>query len=226
MFAVILAAGIGARLGQRVPKPLTALRNGERIMDLQLRHVSRFVDPERILVVVGYKKELIMEAHPELLYVYNPLFDTTNTAVSLRLALRKTGDAEVLLLNGDVVCDPGVIARLMEFGPSAMAVNRAAVGAEEVKYALDATGAIKAVSKTLTDPLGEALGVNLFRAGDVARLRAGLEQCGPDDYFERGIEHAIGAGLRLLPVDVSDLHCVEVDFPEDLARADQGLGGG
>lgn len=223
MFAVILAAGIGARLGQRVPKPLTALASGQRIMDLQLRHVGHFVDPDRILVVVGYKKELIMEAHPRLLYVYNPLFDTTNTAVSLHLALRKTGDADVLILNGDVVCDQGVIARLLQSASSAMAVNRAAVGAEEIKYALDATGAIKAVSKSVTEPLGEALGVNLFRAEDVAQLRVGLEQCGPDDYFERGIEYAIDAGLRLLPVDVSDLHCVEVDFPEDLARADQGL---
>ncbi|MBK5968585.1 MULTISPECIES: phosphocholine cytidylyltransferase family protein [Thiorhodovibrio] len=225
MFAVILAAGIGARLGQRAPKPLTTLANGQRIMDLQLQHVSRFVDRERILVVVGYKKELIMEAHPELLFVYNPLFDTTNTAVSLRLALRKTGEADVLMLNGDVVCDQAVIARLLQAEPSAMAVNRAAVGAEEVKYALDASGAIREVSKTVEAPLGEALGVNLFRAGDAAQLRAGLEQCGPDDYFERGIEYAIGAGLRLLPVDVSDLHCVEVDFPEDLSRADQGLGG-
>ncbi|NLY95593.1 MAG: hypothetical protein GXY23_16405, partial [Myxococcales bacterium] len=39
-------------------------------------------------------------------------------------------------------------------------------------------------------------------------------------YFERGIELAIEKdGMRVLPVDISDLFAVEVDFAEDLERA-------
>lgn len=224
MYAVILAAGIGSRLGEPAPKPLTRLANGQRILDRQLEQLGRYLDPERILIVVGFKKELVMEAHPELLFVYNPFFDVTNTASSLALALRKTGRSDVLMLNGDVVCEPRVIERVLAADGSAMAVNRAQVGAEEVKYALDATGAIKEVSKTLSAPLGEALGVNLFRRRDLEMIRAGLDRCGPEDYFERGLEHAIASGLRIDPVDVSDLQCVEVDFPEDLAHAERVLG--
>ena len=42
------------------------------------------------------------------------------------------------------------------------------------------------------------------------------------DYFERGIEVAIEkAGLRVEPVDISDLFAVEVDFEADLERANQ-----
>ncbi|EIC20184.1 putative sugar nucleotidyltransferase [Thiorhodovibrio frisius] len=223
MYAVILAAGIGSRLGQPTPKPLTRLANGERILDRQLSQLRALLDPERILVVVGFKKELIMEAHPELLYLYNANFDVTNTAVSLALALRKTADADVLMLNGDVVCDAQVLQRLLRTKGSTMAVNQAPVGAEEVKYQLDAAGTINAVSKQVQQARGEALGVNLFRATDIPHLRAGLDRCTPEDYFERGIELAIGSGLRIRPVDVSDLRCIEVDFPDDLARAGQDL---
>jgi choline kinase len=42
------------------------------------------------------------------------------------------------------------------------------------------------------------------------------------DYFERGIELAIGNdGLKFQAVDISDLYAVEVDFPEDLDRANE-----
>ncbi|MFM8842493.1 MAG: phosphocholine cytidylyltransferase family protein, partial [Actinomycetota bacterium] len=45
------------------------------------------------------------------------------------------------------------------------------------------------------------------------------------DYFERGLELAIERdGLKVLPVDISDLFAVEVDFQEDLDRANRGLG--
>ncbi len=223
MYALILAAGIGSRLGAPLPKPLTQLANGERILDRQLAQLRQRIDPERIVVVVGFKKELIMEAHPSLLYLYNASFDVTNTAASLALALRKTADADVLMLNGDVVCDAQVLDRLLSANSSAMAVNQAAVGAEEVKYRLDATGRISEVSKQIATARGEALGINLFRGADIPRLRAGLDRCTPEDYFERGIEYAIAAGLRIWPVDVSDLHCIEVDFPDDLARAGREL---
>ena len=40
-----------------------------------------------------------------------------------------------------------------------------------------------------------------------------------DEYFEAGMEWAIGQGARFWPVDVSDLTAVEVDVPDDLVRA-------
>ncbi|MGZ8805363.1 MAG: phosphocholine cytidylyltransferase family protein, partial [Microbacterium sp.] len=40
------------------------------------------------------------------------------------------------------------------------------------------------------------------------------------DYFERGLELAIEEdSVRLEPLDISDLYAVEVDFAEDLERA-------
>jgi choline kinase len=45
---------------------------------------------------------------------------------------------------------------------------------------------------------------------------------GDQDYFERGIELGIERdSLKFKAVDISDLYAVEVDFAEDLERANE-----
>jgi choline kinase len=47
-----------------------------------------------------------------------------------------------------------------------------------------------------------------------------LTKVGDQDYFERGIELAIATDrIRFEPVDISGLYAVEIDFAEDLERA-------
>lgn len=225
MKVIILAAGIGSRLGKPHPKTLTMLANGRTILQNQVKAFLRYVQIDDIYVVVGFKKELIMEAFPELTYVYNDYFDTTNTSQSLLRALRKVRTDDVIWTNGDVVFDHVVIDRLIRCPHSGMAVNSAAVGEEEVKYAMDENKLISQVSKAVTDANGEAVGINLVKREDVDLLISGLEKCGKDDYFERGVELAIEQGMRVMPVDVSDVICKEIDFEEDLAEVNELLRG-
>jgi choline kinase len=123
MKAVILAAGMGTRLGTMIPKPLTAIRDEETILDFQVEKLSAAVGVHNILVVVGYRKELIMEKHPDLIYLFNARFAQTNTAKSLLLALQKIGNEDVLWLNGDVFFDAGVLDRLAASPRSACLVD-------------------------------------------------------------------------------------------------------
>ena len=53
MKAIILAAGIGSRLGKPHPKPLTELTTGETILERQIRHLSKVVGGDNIIIVVG-----------------------------------------------------------------------------------------------------------------------------------------------------------------------------
>jgi len=219
MKAIILAAGIGSRLGNPYPKTLTMLSNGCSILQNQIKNLTRYLDINDIVIVVGFKKELIMEAFPDLIFVYNDYFDTTNTSKSLLKALNKVKDEDVLWINGDVVYDHRIIGRLLRHKDSCMAVNRAACGEEEIKYQTGKDGAIVSVSKQVKEALGEAVGINLIRAKDLVVFKSSLMECENQDYFERGIEIAISKGLKIYPVDISDLGCVEVDFIEDLQRA-------
>jgi choline kinase len=223
---VILAAGMGTRLARPLPKPLTELRDGRSIMQQQFDNLSSaFGDEFRATIVVGYKLEAIMERFPQANFVYNEVYDQTNTSKSLLRALKASGDGGVLWLNGDVVFHPGVlkrVAELIEAEKSFVCVNTAKVSDEEVKYTLDAAGHIAELSKTVVGGLGEAVGINFVGAADKAALIGRLEEVADGDYFERGIELAIERdALAFEAIDISDLYAVEIDFDEDLARANE-----
>jgi choline kinase len=225
---VILAAGMGTRLGKPWPKPLTQLSDGRSIMQQQMENVQTvFGDKARVTVVVGFKLEMIMEAHPTASFVYNEIYDQTNTSKSLLRALRASQESGVLWLNGDVVFDHKVLARVADriaADKSFVCVNTSATADEEVKYTVDAQGYIKELSKTVKGALGEAVGINFISSREKADVITQLDACGEQDYFERGLELAIEKhGLQMEPIDISDLFAVEVDFQDDLDRANKGL---
>ena len=225
--AVILAAGMGTRLGRPWPKPLTPLSDGRTIMRQQMDNVLGAFDDVRITTVVGFKLELILEEFPDVAYVYNENYDQTNTNRSLLKALRQSPPGGVLWMNGDVVFDPRVLERVKDLiaaEQSFICVNTAVVGEEEVKYTVDADGYVDRLSKTVTDALGESVGINYVGAGDKDRLIVRLAECADSDYFERGIEIMIEKDrTRVVPFDIRDLFAVEVDFEEDLSRANEHL---
>lgn len=227
---VILAAGLGTRLGMPYPKPLTPLVDGRSILRQQVDNIlESFDDDSRIAVVVGYHFEQIMAACPDLRFVYNDRYDETNTSKSLWRALQSSHTGGVLWLNGDVVFDAGLleaIRPLIHADQSFVCVNTASVGEEEVKYTLADDGYIEELSKTVAGGLGEAVGINYVSSQDKATLIRQLERCGAQDYFEKAIESAIAEdGLRVHAEDISRFFAIEVDFAGDLERANAEVSG-
>ena len=218
---------MGKRLGKPWPKPLTPLSDGRTIMQQQMDNLLSSFEDLRITTVIGFKLELIIEAFPDVSYVYNENYDQTNTNRSLLKALRLSADGGVLWMNGDVVFDPQVLERvkvLMGEDQSFICVNTAVVGEEEVKYTVDGDGYVDRLSKTVTDALGESVGINFISSADKDNLIVRLAECDDSDYFERGLELMIEKdGAQVIPYDIRDLFAVEVDFEEDLKRANQHL---
>ncbi len=217
MKAVILAAGVGSRLGRPFPKSLSLLPDGERILGRQIRIYQKYGINE-IFIVVGFKKELIMEEFPSVFYKYNPIYYITNTAKSLCCGLENLDD-DIIWSNGDVVFDEGIIARLLTAQENAVAVDRKKCGEEEVKYRADEDKKILEISKTVAYPQGEAVGVNKICRESVPIFLQCLAGCSDNDYFERGIELTIKEHVDFSAVDISDFRCIEVDFEEDLKLA-------
>ncbi len=223
---VILAAGMGSRLGRSLPKPLTELNDGRTIMQQQFDNIRHaFGDAAKVTIVVGYKLEYIIDAFPEASFVYNEQYDQTNTSKSLLRALRASAPGGVLWMNGDVVFDPEALeraAKLIAREQSFVSVNTAKVSDEEVKYTTDAQGYIRELSKSVKNGLGEAVGINYVSRDAKAALVRQLARVNDQDYFERGLELAVAEDrLQLEPLDISDLYAVEIDFAEDLVRANQ-----
>ena len=224
MKAIILAAGIGSRLGNLDPKPLTKLSNGESILQRQINYLSEYIGINNIYIIVGYKKDVIMEAFPELLYIYNNCYDTTNTSKSLLLGLQKIDEKEdVIWLNGDVVFEKALLLQIINCSQSCMAVNTKEVGEEEIKYNVFDDGNIKDVSKTVSSALGEAVGINKIMASDLPLFKVKLEKCDYQDYFEKALELSIQDGMKIMPVNINKYLCMEIDFEDDLEQINKQL---
>jgi choline kinase len=222
MKIIILAAGIGSRLGNPFPKPLTKLKNNKSIMQMMTENISSTFDKDMINLVVGFKKDLIMESFPDLTYVYNQYFDQTNTAKSLLKAIRKNKGESILWMNGDIVFDKNILTRLKKYidkDISFVAVNTSKVADEEVKYTLN-DECIHKLSKEVENGLGEAVGINFISSKYVDLFIKRLEECKDNDYFEKALELAIEKdGFKIKAVDISDFNCIEIDFEEDLKNA-------
>jgi choline kinase len=230
MKAIILNAGKGGRLGTLTddrPKCLVEV-GGRPILDFQL-DALRLAGVHDLVMVVGYRHEMIREhlqRYPEftVTWVDNPDYAETNTAYSLWLARHEmTGD--FLYLNGDVLFHPELVRRLVAAPAlNPLAVERKQCGDEEVKVLLDGTR-ITAIGKEIPPDkaYGEFIGVAKF-SGTIAPLfGTTLEEVVFRDklvknYFETAVDRMLERST-FTALDISDLPCIEIDFPEDLARA-------
>ena len=176
----ILAAGMGTRLGRPFPKPLTRLATGQTIMEQQVDNIkSVFGDDVRIMIVVGFKNDSVMEHQPDAVFVYNEIYDQTNTSKSLLKALKASHEGSVIWMNGDVVFDKVILERLTPFivsGRSAVASTpRPSRGGGQV-HRRRPTATSTELSKTVVGGLGEAVGINLIGGKDKAALIRQLER--------------------------------------------------
>ncbi|MFA6391502.1 MAG: phosphocholine cytidylyltransferase family protein [Patescibacteria group bacterium] len=216
MKAVILAAGMGTRFGTLIPKPLTSLKNEMTILDAQISKLSKIDGLDNIFIVVGYKKEIIMEAHPEGIFVYNDAYAHTNTAKSLLIALEKMND-DVIWLNGDVYFDSAVLDLLKVSQDSACLVDTKKCADEEIKYTLSDIGFIRELSKEVKNGEGEAVGINMVKQKDLKLFMEELRKVGQKDYFEKALENlTLSDKLKLKAINIENNYCKEIDFEEDL----------
>ena len=121
MQAVILAAGMGRRLGELTGNNTKCMLevNGVKLIDRALECLAEH-NLSRIVLVVGYKRENV-KAYVgnsykgiEIVYVDNPIYDKTNNIYSLYLAKDYLVAEDTLLLESDLIYEPAVVKRLVE----------------------------------------------------------------------------------------------------------------
>ena len=111
MQAIILAAGMGRRLGDLTKENTKCMVpvNGVRLIDRLLGQLSG-LSLKRVIIVVGYKgqelKDYIGHRYDDQLkiaYAENPIYDKTNNIYSLSLVKRQLQEDDTLLIESDLI---------------------------------------------------------------------------------------------------------------------------
>ena len=121
MQAIILAAGMGKRLGEYTKNNTKCMVpvNGTPLIDRMMRQLST-LQLKRVVIVIGYqgqklKEHLGSEQYGlQIEYVENPIFDKTNNIYSLALAKPQLQEDDTLLIESDLICEDGILQQLVD----------------------------------------------------------------------------------------------------------------
>lgn len=121
MQAIILAAGMGKRLGNLTHDHTKCMVkvNGVTLIDRMLAQLSE-LNLSRIVIVVGYKGENLQsylgnEYHGvRIEYIVNPIYDKTNNIYSLSLAEKELQEDDTLLVESDLIFEDGLFSMIVD----------------------------------------------------------------------------------------------------------------
>lgn len=229
--AILLSAGKGSRL-----LPLTADRpkclielSGRSLLEWQLDALQG-AGISDILVVTGFRDDLVdAVAVPRrgVRTLFNPFYHVADNLGSVWMA-RSEFDRDTLLLNGDTLVSPSLLARVLaaETGPIAVTVDeKESYDADDMKVLRDGDRLLR-VGKALADGAynAESIGLIAFRgeggrqfAGQVDRMMR--QPDGTRRWYLRAIDALASAGADVRTVSIRGEEWQEVDFPEDLEKA-------
>lgn len=117
MQAIILAAGMGKRLGDLTKDNTKCMVpvNGVRLIDRMLTQLSG-LNLTRVVIVVGYEGDKLIrhigdryDDKLKIEYVHNPIYDKTNNIYSLALAKQQMQEDDTLLLESDLIFDSAML---------------------------------------------------------------------------------------------------------------------
>lgn len=241
--ALILAAGLGSRLGpntKECPKCLVRVA-GTPILE---RMIDTLVDQgiSSFIIAVGYLsghiKQFVEERYPglDIQFVENPDYASTGSVYSLDLALDAMAPRRnVLLLEGDVVIEPALILRTLQaaslsreaatllapYDPS-LSGTFALVQDDIVSAWLHETarasdfplqGSFKTVNVTFVRK-----GAPLVALRNTVKLT--IANRGVKAPLEYAMQDLVTKGMEIAATDINALRWFEVDTPEDLAIAE------
>lgn len=120
MQAIILAAGMGKRLGnltQGNTKCMVKV-NGVTLIDRMLSQLSK-LELSRVILVIGYKGNLLQDyvgneyKGLKIEYIENSIFDKTNNIYSLSLAEKELQEDDTLLIESDLIFDDALFPMIV-----------------------------------------------------------------------------------------------------------------
>lgn len=239
--ALILAAGIGKRLGdltKDIPKCLLKIDKDNVLIDYSLETLKE-VEINEIIFVTGFAEDKLKE-HVlkkwknkfDFKFIFNNKYADYNNIYSAYLA-KDIWDDETALLNSDIIFASNIFSNLQQRTNSLEAGARASylviddtrkLSSEDMKVTINEYGHINKINKNLNieTALGEYIGIICLRGLERIKFLESLEKnvkVGKLDlYYEDALAHVLDE-ITVLPCSTDGKRWTEVDTVEDYKLA-------
>ena len=228
MKAIILNSGMGTRLKELTknnPKSLVKIRNDESIFSRAINILSKF-EIDEFIITTGYLNQVLIEYcdnnFPEInfKFVHNPLYDKTNYIKSIDLIPEINDD--IILLHGDLVFDEKTAEKIVNSEKSCVVIDSTIPLPKDDFKAKVEFNAVKYI------------GIDYFEEDAVAcqpfyklknddwnlwknKIKEFCENDNTNVYAENAL-NMLTDELKIEPLDLKGLLCMEVDTKEDLTK--------
>ena len=226
--ALILNSGLGTRMGvltSEHPKCMTEISHTDTILSRQLKLIAQAGITE-VVMTTGYY-DSVLEEYCESLdlplhitFVKNPVYDKTNYIYSIYCA-REHLDDDILLMHGDLVFSDSVLAKSLRSKESCMTVSSTLPLPEKDFKAVISNGRITKVGINFFDNAMAAQPLYKLKRDDwKVWLDSIVDYCESDNrkcYAENAFND-VSNKCTIVPLDVRNELCAEIDNPEDLEK--------
>ena len=234
MIAVILAAGVGRRMEgayRGLPKCLIKI-GGKTLLSRHIRLLES-LGAEKTVVVIGYEAERVRTEAAEAAasmpveFIENTEFHR-GSILSLYSA-RTELESGAVIMDADVLCHPDVLGRLWKQKETCFCLDSGSVFRGEEMMLCVRDGLVRSIQRGQDGDFefcGEGVGFFMLSENDAGFLLEELEKWVRRGETQADYEQVINDFLSGHPakyVSVDGLPWMEIDFPEDVKKAEKEI---
>ena len=229
--ALILAAGIGKRLGNLttdLPKCLLPIEN-QTLIDFSLNTLKNN-NIKEITFITGFREERIKEHVRKqwsdefsFKFIFNDKFSEYNNIYSAYLA-KDIWDDETVLLNSDIIFHPDIFTNLKSKAQNLKSYlvidDKNKLTHEDMKVKINSKGEIKEINKNLDikSSFGEYIGITYLRGFERVKFLESLEKNVKNkklDIYYEDVLACILNEVSIFPCSTEENIWTEVDTEDD-----------
>ncbi|MBQ8728072.1 MAG: aminotransferase class I/II-fold pyridoxal phosphate-dependent enzyme [Oscillospiraceae bacterium] len=239
MQAVVLAAGMGSRLGKYTENSTKCMVevNGKSLLE-RIFDSLRNAGIKKVVIVTGYCAEQLNDharaigGDFDITFINNDRYATTNNIYSLFLASEHMSEEDTILFESDLIFDSEIVSELIRCpDPNVVTVSKFENWMDGTVTTFDSENRVTAFiekSKFNWDNCSSYYKtVNIYKLSKeffsnwyLPFLKAYIQTCGNNAYYEmvlKIIANINDSNLKVM--DVSDKKWYEIDTPQDLQVA-------
>ena len=239
MKAVILAAGRSKRIQPPIGIPKAMIKIGDKtLLEHSLSNLNRCGITE-VIILVGYLSEKIIKKignkyeSMKIKYIINDVYDQTDNLYSLWLAKSEFND-NLIYMDADILYDIRALKKVVESNyENTVLVGKLNTDSGEEMKVFGEKGVAKKIGRgseiqdyTKSPLIGEAIGIVKISSKHIKTLIYNMDYLIKNKRFSMSHEDLtqIMCENKLMNyVYIEDLPWVEIDFSEDILRAEKEI---